>query len=76
VKCDECGLIENSAFKNGILVNPATYDGSDYITVTEYPKYVLASDRAKSVIQNSRLTNVSFVDSAQLTWPKGVVQPT
>lgn len=74
-ECGQCGLTEYSEFKNGIVVNPATYDGSDFFSVIEYPKYVFASERAKSVIQNGRLTNVSFVDSTQLKWPHGVVRP-
>ncbi len=75
-RCDACGLVTFSAFENGILINSDTYDGSDFFTVTEYPKYILASLRAKSVVENSRLSNIEFVDSSQLRWPEGVVSPT
>jgi len=74
--CRECGLVEYSAYKNGIVVNQATYDGSDFCTVQEYPKHILVSERARSVIETNKLSNVGFVDSALLTWPKGVVKPT
>jgi hypothetical protein len=75
-KCGDCGLIEYSAFKNGIVVDPSSYNGADFFAVVEYPKYLLVSERAKSVIESTRLTNVRFIDSRGLTWPKGVRRPT
>jgi hypothetical protein len=74
--CDECGLIRYSAFENGIVVDPSSYDGSDFFAVVEYPRYLLVNERAKSVIESSRLTNVRLVDSRTLKWPKGVRRPT
>jgi hypothetical protein len=74
-QCDECGLVEYSAFRNGIVVNTSTYDGTDLFVVLEYPRYILVSERAKSVIEVNRLTNVSFVESTQIEWPKGVARP-
>jgi hypothetical protein len=74
-RCDGCGLVQYSAYKNGILVDQETYDGSDFFTVIEYPKYILASPRAKSVIETNRLSNVGFVESSKLRWHKGVVEP-
>jgi hypothetical protein len=74
-RCDECGLVEYSDFRQGIVVNSATYDGSDFFVVEEYPKYILVSARAKSVIEAKQLTNVGFVESTQLRWPVGVVRP-
>lgn len=75
LKCEGCGLVRFSAFEHGILVDECTYDGSDFFTVTEYPKYVLVSPRAKAAIEQARLTNVKFVESSQLEWPEGVVKP-
>jgi Protein of unknown function (Gmx_para_CXXCG) len=75
-QCSACGLVEYSAFKAGIVVDASTYDGSDFFSVTEYPRYVLVSERAKKVIEDSRLTNVSFIESTQLGWPEGVAEPT
>jgi hypothetical protein len=74
-KCGECHLVEYSAFENGIVIDPSSYDGSDFFAVAEYPKYMLVSERAKSVIESSRLTNVRLVDSRTLKWPKGVRRP-
>lgn len=75
-RCQACGLVRYSAFERGIVVDENTYDGSDFFTVSEYPKYVLVSHRAKEVIAKSQLTNVAFVESTKLEWPKGVVRPT
>jgi hypothetical protein len=74
-RCQSCGLVRYSAFEHGIVVDEFTYDGSDFFTVSEYPKYVLVSHRAKEVIEKARLTNVAFVESSQLKWPKGVAKP-
>jgi len=74
-ECAECGLVEYSAFKSGIIVDTTAYDGSDFFTVAEYPKYVLVSERAKAVIETHRLTNVALTDSTKLKWPSGVVEP-
>ncbi len=74
-RCEVCGFVRYSAFEHGILVDESTYDGSDFFTISEYPKYVLASHRAKAAIEKARLTNVNFVDSSKLEWPKGVAKP-
>jgi hypothetical protein len=74
-RCDECGLVEFSAFYGGIIVNESTYDGSDFFVVSEYPKYILVSERAKSVIEKHGLTNIGFVESSRLKWPGGVAKP-
>jgi len=65
-QCAECEFVEYSAFKHGIVVDPSTYDGSDFFSVAEYPRYVLVNEHAKSVIETHRMTNVAFLDSAKL----------
>lgn len=74
-KCDACGLVRYSAYEHGIVVNEATYDGSDFFTVTEYPRHVLVTERAKKVIEGNGLTNVRFIESTKLVWPDGVIKP-
>jgi len=74
-RCDECGLVEYSDFRHGIAVNTSTFDGSDFFVVQEYPKYILVTERAKSVVEASRLTNVGFVESTEIRWPEGVARP-
>ena len=73
--CIECGHVRYSAYDKGILVDSSTYDGSDFFAVMEYPKHILVSERAKSVIEDNRLTNVSFADPSTQRWPEGVVRP-
>jgi hypothetical protein len=29
-RCEVCGLVRHSAYRNGIVVDPSTYDGSDF----------------------------------------------
>lgn len=74
-ECSECGFVQYSAFKSGITVDTSVYDGSDFFTLAEYPKSVLVNERAKAVIESHRLTNVNFVESTELKWPKGVIEP-
>jgi hypothetical protein len=57
------------------VIEPLRYDGSDFFTVEEYPKYVLVSERAKTVIEGRHLSNVRFIESTKLEWPRGVVRP-
>jgi len=73
--CESCGLVRYSAFEHGIRVDENSYDGSDFFTVTEYPKYALISSRGRNAIRQARLTNVEFVESTQLEWPQGVAKP-
>ena len=63
VRCEACGLVRHSTFRNGIVVDPSTYDGSDFFYVDQYPRYVLVSERAKEAIEGARLTNVRFTES-------------
>ena len=56
-------------------MSESTYDGSDFFTVTEYPGFILVSDRAKKALESHSLSNMRFVDSAELEWPRGVVRP-
>jgi hypothetical protein len=72
--CTSCGHVRYSAFERGIRVDESTYDGSDLFAVTEYPKYILLSARAKLVIESARLTNAGFIESSQIEWPEGVVR--
>jgi hypothetical protein len=73
-RCLSCGLVRYSAFENGIWVDERSYDGSDFFSILEYPKYVLVSHRARDLIVRSKLTNAKFVESSKLEWPKGVIK--
>ena len=74
-KCDACGIIRYSAYEHGLIVDETNYDGSDFCTITEYPKHVLVSERAKTIIEQNGLTNAQFIESSKLQWPEGVIKP-
>lgn len=74
-QCSDCGYVRYSAYENGLIVDERSRDGSDIFTLIEYPKHILVTERAKSLIEGSRLSNVEFVESSKLVWPSGVVKP-
>lgn len=65
-RCYRCGFVEYSPFSDGLRVDPAQWDGSDFFLLEEYPTYVLASDRARRFLEESGLTNVAFLDARTL----------
>jgi hypothetical protein len=74
-KCESCGLIRYSAFNHGLQVDQSSYDGSDFFVLDEYPRHIIVSANAKTVIERSGLINVSFIESSELKWPTGVAIP-
>lgn len=74
-ECKACGHRLFSAFENGIIVDEKKWDGSDFFTVIEYPKYILCTEKAKKVIEENQLSNVGFIPSHDLKWPEGVIKP-
>jgi len=73
-ECKACGHRRFSAFENGIIVDEKNWDGSDFFTVIEYPKYILCTEKAKRAIEDNKLTNVDFIPSNELKWPEGVIK--
>lgn len=73
--CKACGLQIFSAFEKGIVIDEKKWDGSDFFSVIEYPKYVFCSERAKNIIENNMLTNIELIPSKELKWPEGVIKP-
>jgi hypothetical protein len=62
------GMPEYSSFRNGIIVDEASWDGSDFFTVNGYPKFILVTQRVKELIIGNQLTNCSLVPSHMLEW--------
>jgi hypothetical protein len=60
-----------SSFRNGIVVNEANWDGSDFFTINGYPKHRLVTERVKEFIMERGLTNCTLIPSHELEW-KGV----
>lgn len=68
-RCEACGLVKYSSYQNGILVDEAQWDGSDFFTVNGYPKHILVTERVKDLIVTHRLTNCVLIPAEALRWP-------
>jgi len=71
-RCEACGLVEYSSYRNGILVDEDQWDGSDFFTVNGYPKFILVTERVKDLIIAHRLTNCALIPAEKLRWPETV----
>jgi hypothetical protein len=61
-----------SSFRNGIIVDEGNWDGSDFITVNGYPKFILITEQVKEFIIDRRLTNCAIIPSDKLEWESGI----
>lgn len=61
-----------TSFRNGIIVDEANWDGSDFFTVNGYRKFLLVTERVKEFIIDQQLTNCALIPSDKLTWGSGV----
>jgi hypothetical protein len=61
-----------SSFRNGIIVDEANWDGSDFFTINGYPKYILITERVKEFIIDQRLTNCALIPSDKLEWGSSI----
>jgi hypothetical protein len=57
-----------SSFRNGIIVDEANWDGSDFLTINEYPGYLSVTERVKELIISHNLTNCTLIPSHELEW--------
>jgi hypothetical protein len=71
-RCEACGLVEYSSYRNGILVDEDQWDGSDFFTVNGYPKHILVTERVKDLVIAHRLTNCALIPAEKLRWPETV----
>ncbi|MBI4671690.1 MAG: hypothetical protein HY741_08500 [Chloroflexi bacterium] len=67
-ECPHCKMKVYSSFKNGIIVDEHSWDGSDFFTVTGYPNFRLVTERVKDLIVEHGLTNCALVPSQNLVW--------
>jgi len=58
--CKYCNRTKYRAFKNGtgIVVDESNWDGSDFFTITAYPKFVLVNEKVKSIIEENDFKGV------------------
>jgi hypothetical protein len=68
---EDSGRFSYSSFRNGIIVDEANWDGSDFFTVNGYPKYILVTERVKELIIAHQLTNCALIPSHKLEWSSG-----
>ncbi len=74
-RCEACSFVDYSSYQNGILVDEAQWDGSDFFTVNGYPRHILVTERVKDLIIAHRLTNCVLIPSEALRWPEGMLRP-
>lgn len=67
--CEHCNYKKYRAFQNGvgIIVDESNWDGSDFFTITAYPKFILISENVKSIIEKNDLNGVLLVPTTELT---------
>ncbi|MBO0888289.1 hypothetical protein J2P12_04230 [Candidatus Bathyarchaeota archaeon] len=66
--CPECGYKRYSSFQDGIIVDPGNWDGSDFFTVTGYPKFIMITEKVKDLVVANKLTNCSMLSTEDLRW--------
>lgn len=74
-RCEACGLVEYSSFRDGIHVDEEQWDGSDFFTINGYPKLILVTERVKELIIGHRLTNCVLIPAEKLRWPETLMRP-
>jgi hypothetical protein len=65
---NDSGALRYSSFRNGIVVDQANWDGSDFFTINGYPHHLLVTERVKELIIARQLTNCALLPSHELKW--------
>jgi hypothetical protein len=68
---EDTGTLSYSSFRNGIVVDEAHWDGSDFFTINGYPKHILVTEQVKEFIIAHQLTNCALIPSDKLEWTSG-----
>ena len=55
--CKVCGRVQYSPIIHGIYIDPENWDSSDICTITEYPTYILMSEKVKDVLESENFKN-------------------
>jgi hypothetical protein len=71
---DSSGVVRSyyTSFRNGIIVNESSWDGSDFFTINGYPGYLLVTERVKELVIDRQLTNCELTPSDKLEWRSGI----
>lgn len=61
INCKGCGRLKYTHWTEGAkLIDPTTWDGSDFFIIWPMPKYVFVTDRVRSLILKQKFKGVSF----------------
>jgi hypothetical protein len=69
---EDTGRFSYSSFRNGIIVDEANWDGSDFFVVNGYPKHILVTMRVKDLIVSHHLSNCALIPSHKLEWSSDI----
>lgn len=72
---DERGFATYSSYKNGLLVNEETWDGSDFFALEGWEQHVIIANRVKDFIVKEQLSNCMLIPVENLTWPAHLETP-
>jgi len=72
---DEYGERRFSAYKNGLLVNDRTWDGSDFFTLESFRYHTIITERVKDLIVRERFKNCGLIPVENLVWPSFIRTP-
>ena len=67
-RCEYCGSIKRRAFNDstGIIIDEATWDGSDFFRIEAYPKYIFVVEKVKKIIEEYHLAGTLLIPSTEL----------
>jgi len=68
------GFPRYSSYKNGLLVNEATWDGTDFFEIEGF-RYIIVTERVKNTIVEKKLSNCVLVAVEDMSWPEGIPTP-
>jgi len=64
-RCDACGLVEYRGWKNKLIIDEKSWDGSDFFHLDPYPGGTFVSERVKEVFEKYKVTGVEFTPSEE-----------
>lgn len=72
INCKGCGRLKYTHWTEGAkLIDPTTWDGSDFFIVWPMPKYIFVTDRVRNFIVNHKLKGISFEAPSEMKHSPG-----
>jgi hypothetical protein len=69
--CPACGDTIYAIAEPSRLIDPATWDGSDFFIVWPLPGYRFASDRLANILRQEKVSGVELVPAPKLPTERG-----